>query len=138
MIEPTESETKDELDRFCGELTSNYNGEERVQWIEWIGGNFPSGKGDQHIISLIGRWTEQDYEGAGKWLASAPEGSVKNAAIRGYALTIFPQDRETAMQWMMTLPPDERREKTLQFILVSKLQNDPEAAAAFKAEHGLK
>ena len=130
--------TPNEFDRFCGELTLNYNGNEHAQWIEWIGGHAPPGKGDQQIINLIGGWTEQDYEAAGKWLASTPEGPAKNAAIRGYALTIFPQDRETAMQWIMTLPPDERREKTLQFILVSKLQNDPEAAAAFKAEHGLK
>jgi hypothetical protein len=130
--------TPKELDRFCGELTLNYNGDEHAQWIEWIGGHTPPGKGDQYIIKLIGRWTEQDYETAGKWLASAPEGLAKNAAIRGYALTIYKHDRETAMRWIMTLPPDERREKTLHEILVSKLRDDPEAAAAFANEHGLK
>ena len=56
------------------------------------------------------------------------------AAVRGYALTIFEHDRETAMQWLMTLPPDERRENTLRFILVNKLRDDPDAAAAFKDE----
>ena len=127
-----------ELDRFCGELTGNYDGDERTQWIEWIGGNFPPGKGDQYIIRLIVRWTEQDYEDAGKWLSSAPEGPAKNAAIRGYALTIYEHDPKTAMQWMMALPPDERREHTLRFILVNKLKDDPEAAAAFAKEHGIK
>ncbi len=130
--------TSKELDSICGELTRNYNGDEHVQWVEWIGGNFSPGKGDQHIINLIGNWTEQDYEAVGKWLGDAPDGPAKNAAIRGYALTIYKHDRETAMQWIMTLPPDERREKTLRFILVNKLQDDPEAAAAFKTEHGLK
>jgi hypothetical protein len=130
--------TPKELDRFCGELTLNYDGDEHAQWIEWIGGHTPPGKGDQQIINLIGRWTERDYEDAGKWLAAAAEGPAKNAAIRGFALTIFKHDPETAMQWIMTLPPDERREKTLQFILVSKLRDDPEAAAAFAKEHGIK
>ena len=129
--------TPKELDRFCGELTLNYDGDEHAQWIEWIGGHTPPGKGDQQIINLIGGWTERDYEDAGKWLASAPEGPAKNAAIRGYALTIYKHDRETAMRWIMTLPPDERREKTLRFILVSKLRDDPDAAAAFKKEHGI-
>ncbi len=130
--------TPKELDRFCGELTLNYNGNEHAQWIEWIGEHTPPGKGDQQIINLIGGWTEQDYEDAGKWLRAAAEGPAKNAAIRGYALTIYKHDRETTMRWIMTLPPDERREKTLQFILVSKLRDDPEAAAAFAKEHGLK
>jgi hypothetical protein len=42
------------------------------------------------------------------------------------------------MQWIMTLPPDERRENSLRYILMNQLRDNPEAAAAFKAEHGLK
>jgi hypothetical protein len=127
-----------ELDRFCGELTRIYDGDEHAQWIEWIGGNLPPGKGDGPIMDLIRRWTTDDYEAAGKWLAAAPEGPAKNAAIRGYALTIYKNDPETAMQWIMTLPPDERRENSLRYILMNQLRDNPEAAAAFKAEHGLK
>lgn len=130
--------TPKELDRFCGELTRNYDGEERIQWIEWIGGNLPSDRGDQHIINLIGGWTEQDYEAAGKWLTAASDGPTKNAAIRGYALTIFEHDPAVSMQWIKTLPPGEQRQNTLRYIHDNYLQNDPEAAAAFKAEHGLK
>ncbi len=74
-----------ELDHFCGELTKSYNGDEHAQWIEWIGENFPPGKGDGPIMDLMGLWTSDDYEAAGKWLASTPEGQVKNAAIRSFA-----------------------------------------------------
>jgi hypothetical protein len=130
--------TSKELDRFCESLTGNYDGDEQVRWIEWAGGNLPPGKGDPIIINLISRWTEQDYEVAGKWLGDVPDGPAKNAAIRGYALTIYKHDPETAMQWIMTLPPDERREKTLRFILVNKLQDDPAGKGAFAKEHGIK
>ena len=126
-----------ELDGFCGRL-SNGVVEEPGKWMEWMGARFPPGKGDDYIKNMIGSWTQQDYEAAGKWLAAAPDGPVKNAAIRGYAQEIFPHDRETAMRWIMTLPPDERREQTLRFILVNELRDDPEAAAAFKEEHGIK
>lgn len=130
--------TPKELDSFCGEMTRNYDGDEPAQWIEWIGANFPPGKGDDPIMDLIRCWTNQDYEAAGKWLASAAEGPVKNAAIRSYAQEIFPHDPETAMQWIMTLPPSKERQNTLQFILWNCLRDDPEAAAAFAEEHGLK
>ena len=126
-----------ELDGFCERL-SNGIVEEPGKWIEWMGERFPAGKGDSSIMDLIGRWTETDYEAAGKWLASAPDGPARIAAIRGYAQEIFPHDRETAMQWLMTLPPGEERQNTLRYIRVNCLRGDPEAAAAFAKEHGLK
>lgn len=126
-----------ELANFCERL-SNGIVEDTGKWLEWMGNTFPPGKGDGCIMDMIRSWTNQDYEAAGKWLTTAPDGPAKNAAIRGYALTIFEHDRETAMQWLMTLPPDERRENTLRFILVNELRDDPEAAAAFKEKHGIK
>lgn len=70
---------------------------------------FPPGKGEDPIMDMIRCWTNDDYEAAGKWLAAAPEGPAKNAAIRSYALTVFKHDPETSMQWIMTLPPDKSR-----------------------------
>jgi hypothetical protein len=126
-----------ELDSICQRL-GNGLVEEPGRWIEWMGRAFPPGKGDSNIMYLIGNWTEQDYGAAGKWLASAPEGSARNAAIRGYAQTIFQHDSETAMQWIMTLPPGGGRDDTLINIYENWPKDDPAGAEAFKAEHGIK
>lgn len=108
------------------------------KWIEWMGRVFPPGKGDGHIMDLIGNWTEQDYEAAGKWLASAPEGPARNAAIRGYAQTVFKHDPETAMQWLMTLPPGKDRDSTLKNTHRNWLEIDPVGKEAFSEQHGIK
>ena len=130
--------SSNELDSFCGSLTRNYRGDESAQWIEWMGATFPPGKGDRCIMAMISRWTERDYEAAGKWLDSAPEGPVKNAAISGYALTVFKHDPETAMQWIMTLPPGNDRDHTLKTIHLNWPKGDSEGAASFAKEHGIK
>jgi hypothetical protein len=127
----------DELDRFCGELTLNYRGDEHAEWIEWIGGNIPPGRSDGPIMDLIRRWTTEDYEAAGKWLRAAPDGPTKNAAIRSYALTVFKHDPETAMQWIMTLPPGRDSDNTLKNIHMNWPKDDPEGAAAFARENGI-
>ncbi len=130
--------TPKELDNICGRLGLNYEGDEPAQWIEWYGHQVLLGKADDQIGNWISVWTRRNYEAAGRWLASTSEGPVRNAAICSYAETIFPQESEVAMQWIKTLPPGEQRQNTLQYIHENYLQNDPEAAAAFKAEHGLK
>ena len=135
-IENAKLNPKD-LDRICQSLSSGVL-DEPNRWIEWMGRVFPPGKGDGLVIDLIGNWTEQDYDTAGKWLTSAREGPLKNVAICGYAQTVFKHDPKTAMQWIMTLPPGKDQQNTLQYILVNYLRNNPEAAAAFKTEHGLK
>jgi hypothetical protein len=127
-----------ELDQFCGELTRNYDGAEHALWIEWIGGNIPPGRSDRPIMDLIRRWTNDDYEAAGKWLRTVPDGPTKNAAIRSYALTVFKHDPETAMQWIMTLPPGPDRDNTLKNIYQNWPEEDPSAREAFKQAHGIK
>jgi len=126
-----------ELNRFCERL-SNGIVEDTGRWIEWMGKAFPPGKGDGCIMDMISSWTRRDYEAAGKWLVSAPEGPVKNAAIRGYAQTIFKHDPETAMQWIMTLPPGSDRDNTLRNIHSNWPKDDREGAASFAKEHDIK
>ena len=127
-----------ELGQFCNNLSSNYRGDESAQWIEWMGKTFPPGTGDPWVSAMIRNWTNQDYEAAGKWLVSAPEGPVKNAAISSYAWTIFEHDPETAMQWIMTLPPGRDRDNTLKTIYINWPKDDSEGAASFAKEHGIK
>ncbi len=126
-----------ELNSLAQGLGNNFL-DEPDRWIEWIGRAFPPGKGDGHIMNVIGNWTGQDYEAAGKWLASASEGRVKYAAIRGYAQTIFQHDPETAIQWIMTLPPGKDRDETLKTIHMNWSKDDPVGGEAFKQEHGIK
>lgn len=66
------------------------------------------------------------------------EGPAKNAAIRGCALTIFKHDPETAMQWIMTLPPGQDRDDTLKTIHMNWSKIDPAGKEAFAREHGIK
>ena len=102
-----------------------------------MGATFPPGEGDDSIMKLTSRWTRDDYEAAGEWLVSAPEGPAKTAAIRGYAQTIFKHDPETAMQWIMTLPPSQERDDTLKNILLNWPKDDPIGASAFANENGI-
>ena len=130
--------TPKELDQLCGELSRNYRGEEHARWIEWMGATFPPGKCNQPIMDMIRCWTSQDYEAAGKWLASAPEGPARNTAIRGYAETVSLYDPETATQWAMTLPPGKDRDATLSNIHADWPQDDPAGKEAFATERGIK
>ncbi len=130
--------TPKELETFCDELSRNYDGGEHAEWIEWMGATLPPDLSRSPIMDMIGRWTSVDPEAAGKWLASAPEGPAKIAATRSYAYAIFRHDSETAMQWINTLPPGRDRDDTLKAIHMNWPKDDPEAAAAFAKEHGIK
>ncbi|MGJ8634795.1 MAG: hypothetical protein ACSHX7_12830, partial [Luteolibacter sp.] len=87
---------------------------------------------------MIRNWTLRDYESAGKWLTTFPEGTTKNTAIRSYAETISNYEPETAAQWAMTLPPGNDRDYTLNAIHRNWPKDDPEGAAAFAETHGIK
>ncbi len=112
--------------------------EEVGRWIEWVGNNLPPAKVDGSVFGLIIPWTMNDYQAAGKWLATTPEGPAKNTAIRGYAQTVAQYDPDTAAQWAMTLPPGKDREQTLKNIHQIWPKDDPAGAAAFAKEHGIK
>jgi hypothetical protein len=82
-------------------------------------------------------WTRNDYQSAGQWLTTAPDGLVKNAAIRSYAETVSPYDPETAAQWALTLPPGNERERTLRRIHQNWPADDSAAKEAFARKHGI-
>jgi hypothetical protein len=133
--------TPAELDYFSRALcTSNQNGE-KGQWIEWIGKNIPSENSEEQIHYFVRSWTENDFQAAGKWLATTPAGPTKNTSIRSYAETVSHYEPETAAQWALTLPPGQDRDETLQEIYDNWPKNDDaakQAASAFAKEHGLK
>lgn len=130
--------TPAELASFAHGLDGSIKNGENGQWIEWIGQQLPPDKADDPIESLVRRWTRNDYQAAGQWLTSAPDGATKNTAIRSYAVTVSEYEPETAAQWALTLPPGKDRDQTLKEIHENWPDNDPAAKQAFKQQHGIK
>ncbi len=108
--------TPTELESIADSLSNMIKPEETTQWINWISEKLPAEKSEAHIRDLMGKWTERDYQAAGKWLASTPASPTKNAAVRSYAETVSKYDPATATQWAMTLPPGPDRDATLKHI----------------------
>ena len=87
--------------------------------------------------TLIGQWTQQDYQAAGKWRAASPEGPAKNASVSAYAMIVAEYEPQTAVQWALTLPEGQERQATFESIYQNWPKNDAAAAAAFAREHGI-
>lgn len=98
-VDPSQDEMIKILDDMGIGLANSRRFDDAGPWMEWIAETLPAGTRDEPIIDMMKWWTDSDYEAAGKWLASAPEGPARIAAIRGYAQTVFNHDPETAMQW---------------------------------------
>ena len=127
-----------EMKEFTGGLTNQVKAGEAGRWVEWIGEAIPHGEANGDIRNLVRTWTENDYQAAGKWLATAPDGPAKNTSIRSYAETVSKYDSGTATQWAMTLPPGEDRDETLKHIHENWPKDDEAAKDAFAKEHGIK
>jgi hypothetical protein len=130
--------TPGELEAVASGLTYTRKGNENGQWIEWLGEKLPPEKANQNIKNLVSNWTRNDYQAAGKWLTTAPEGPTKNTAIRSYAETVSQYEPATAAQWALTLPPGKDRDQTLRNIYENWPQEDATAKEAFKQKHGIK
>ncbi len=125
------------LDRFGLALSNSRKDHETGQWVEWVAETLPAAESEKHILDMVRVWTISNHEAAGNWLVAAPEGPVRNLAIRGFAQTVFPHDPETTMLWIDTLPPGHDRTQTLNTIHHNWPKDDLEGAAAFAMEHGI-
>ncbi len=115
--------------------------EDNGKWIGWMETNLPKKEADHGIRNMVKRWTEQDYQAAGTWLATAPAGPAKESSVRAYAETVAEYEPETAAQWALTLPPGKQRDETLVNIYEKWPQKDDAskaAAQAFADAHGIK
>jgi hypothetical protein len=110
---------------------------EAGEWLDWLGKNLPSAVAGESIGRLMGRWTEVDYQAAGKWLATAPDGLAKHSSIQAYAEKMSKYEPETATQWAMTLPAGEDRDRTLRQIYQNWPREESGSKAAFAKEHGI-
>ena len=130
--------TPAELENFAEGLQGSVKSEDSGRWIEWIGEKLPPDKAAENIGNLVSNWTRNDYQAAGKWLGTAPDGPAKNAAVRSYAETVSRYEPETAAEWAMTLPPGKDRDETLRNIYHNLPEEAPAARETFKKLHNIK
>lgn len=131
-----ENLTPAETAQFAGGLSYFNTKEETGQWIGWMADSLPPEEISENVDNLVGQWTQQDYLAAGKWLSTAAESPAKTAAVKTYAATVAEYEPQTAVQWALTLPADERQE-TFQAIYENWPKRDAAAAEAFAKAHDL-
>lgn len=129
--------TPEERAHFAAGLSYSATKENTGRWIEWMSANVPADRLAEPVKDLVGDWTQQDYQAAGKWLATAPESSAKHTAVLAYAAAVAEYEPQVAGQWAMTLPPGPVRDETLKVIYQNWPGSDPVGAAAFAREHGM-
>ncbi len=130
--------TMEEAAQFAGGLSYFNTQQDTGKWIDWMATHLPKEALAENVDGLIGQWTQQDYLAAGKWLTAAASGPAKDAAVNTYATTVAEYEPQTAIQWAMTLPAGEARQKTLQGIYENWLPKDQIGADAFAKANGLK
>ncbi|QTN32493.1 hypothetical protein HZ994_09180 [Akkermansiaceae bacterium] len=129
----------DELATFAVNIRNSAKNGEQGQWISWMGENLPAESRDKQVSETMRQWTQKDYRAAGEWLAAAPAGPAKNASVLGYVDAVSKYDPQTATQWAMTLPAEDR-DQSMQAIYRNMPQETPadrQAREAFKTQHGI-
>ena len=129
--------TDGEKSHFAAGLSYSATQADTGRWVEWLSANVPADRLAEPVKDMVGDWTQQDYQAAGQWLATAPENSAKHPAILAYAAAVAEYEPQVAGQWAMTLPPGPVRAETLKVIYQNWPSSDPVGAAAFAREHGM-
>ena len=129
--------TDEEKSHFATGLSYSTTKENTGRWVEWLSTNVPAERLAEPVKDIVGDWTQQDYQAAGQWLATAPENSAKHPAILAYAAAVAEYEPQVAGQWAMTLPAGPVRTETLKVIYQNWPSSDPVGAAAFAREHGI-
>jgi hypothetical protein len=88
------------------------------------------------VSKLVTSWAKQDHKSAGEWISGQANGVVKNAGIGAYSYEVAAYEPAVAVQWAMTLPAGENREKALQGVYENWLKTDPSGKEAFGKQHG--
>ncbi|RYD23235.1 MAG: hypothetical protein EOP88_04930 [Verrucomicrobiaceae bacterium] len=108
-----------------------------ARWLDWLGKNLPAGNAGEPIGRIMTKWTELDYQEAGKWLATAPAGAARSVSVQAYAAAVSRYEPDTAVQWAMTLPAGKDRDATLRQIHQNWPKEQEAARNAFAKEHGI-
>ncbi|GAA5128281.1 hypothetical protein JIN84_01810 [Luteolibacter yonseiensis] len=127
----------EELAVFARHLGSCGMYDETGKWTEWMSRKLPPAQASETIQTMVASWSRTHYKAAGQWLATAPEGPAKTAAIRGYVETVSRHDPMNAAQWAMTLPAGNDRDSTLRLIHQNWPEGDSPERDAFAKKHGI-
>ncbi|MCP5534477.1 MAG: hypothetical protein H7A49_16735 [Akkermansiaceae bacterium] len=111
---------------------------ETGRWIGWLASRLDIDDLEEPVQEMMGEWTQQDYLAAGNWLAAEAESPGKRAAVAAYAEAVAEYEPQVAVQWAMTLPDTWRRTEVLRSIHENWPEDDPQGAAAFAEQHGIK
>ena len=130
-LSPTESV------RIAAGLSYFYTKEDTGLWIDWMAQTLPKGTSAKYVNTLVGRWTQQDYLAAGKWLNATPAGETKDAAVQTYARTVAKYEPQTAVQWALTLPAGPQRQSTMESIYRNWPPAQKDAAVEFANQYGI-
>ncbi|MGJ8635121.1 MAG: hypothetical protein ACSHX7_14490 [Luteolibacter sp.] len=143
------SPTHDELSSTLGMLDSGLINARKTDdiglWVEWAAETLPAEDYEKFTLQTIKSWSVCDPRSTGEWINASPDGTMKYTAIREYAPTLAFSEPEGATQWAMTLPPGKERNETLKAIqenikatYINWPKDDPEGAAAFAKQQGIK
>jgi len=130
-----------ELGSFSKQLGSAIKPGEESRWIEWFGKQLQPDRLQKPVDRVIDAWVKKDHKAISTWLTEAPEGPGKQAAIYRFATSVAYYEPETAAQWALTLPADEKRKKCLIEVYCNWPKKDEAskaAAEAFAQLHHLK
>lgn len=129
--------SRTELESITRGLEKTLKLDESGKWIEWLGQTLPADTARERIFHLVKHWSERNFKAAGAWLASTPDSPAKHAATCAYAETICSKDPAMAIQWALSVPEGEDRDRTLNELYNAWPKDDPAGAAAFANEHGI-
>jgi hypothetical protein len=110
---------------------------ETGRWIDWMSGKIPADQLAANVTRIMQYWTEYNYPAAGTWLSAAPDGPVKDAAVKSYASTVAATDPATASQWALTLPAGDDRAALMKDIYTEWKKQDEAAATKFAKDNGI-
>lgn len=109
-----------------------------ARWFDWLSRNVPTDTTfHQTIPNYMREWTQLDYQAAGKWLRSVPDGPLKSSTILTYAESLVHHHPEISARWFDTLPPASQNDGTRKEIHQNLLRTNPGAAADFARRHSI-
>jgi hypothetical protein len=99
--------------------------------------NLPPYKVSEGVGKIVRSWVKRDYRKAGEWVSRLSNGLNKDIVIYNYCHEVAAYQPDAAVQWAMTLPPGDGRDRALQGIHENWLKTDPQGRESFGNVHGL-
>lgn len=110
-----------------------------VKWANWLLTIEPPVSEDgaaeapqPPIATRMQSWAKENPNAAADWLATMPEGQLKQDTTAAYAEGVRERDPARAAQWAMVLPAGEQRDEIVGKIAVELEKSDPAAAQSLR------